>query len=325
MMADTSRPGSETGRSQVGNTVLVHVGLHKTGTTWLQRRLFQALDGQCIAYCGDIKFIYREFIVPEIGVFSADEARHAFSSLIETARANDRLPVISGEALAGRPFHAKFHRSVIAQRIAEVFPDAHILLTIREQVAIIHSMYGQYIRFGYTSDLRSFLRQPPRESSLSPVLDLDFYNYAKLIKGYRALFGEDRVTVMPFEKLIADPSGQIDMLSRRTGFRLSSDVPEETRTAVQNRGWSDLAYNAARQVNRFVSQDSRWQRARGRLSPNSIGHYVNRLTPGSLRKRMSDRARRLISDEIGPYYAASNREAYTLTGIDLGEIGYRVS
>ena len=38
MMADTSRPGSETGRSQVGNTVLVHVGLHKTGTTWLQLR-----------------------------------------------------------------------------------------------------------------------------------------------------------------------------------------------------------------------------------------------------------------------------------------------
>jgi len=302
--------------------VLVHVGLHKTGTTWLQQRVFRALDGQAISFCGDLDMIYRAFIVPEIADFSVEQTRETFADLMQTARASGRLPVISGESLAGRPFHTKYQRAVVAKRIAEVFPNARILLTIREQSAIIRSMYGQYIRFGYTSNIRQFLERPPAGSSFSPVLDWDFYDYSRLVQDYRACFEPDRVIVLPFEQLLSDPKWAVSRLETGTGVALSSNLSEAQPAKTSNPAWSVPAYNTARMLNRFVSQDSRWQRPRGRFSPGAIGYRIDRLTPGGLRRRMEEQWRQIVTEAMGDYYQSSNRAASDLIGVDLGALGY---
>lgn len=306
----------------VEDPVLVHVGLHKTGTTWLQQRVFQALDGQGIAFCGDLDLIYRTFIVPEIAEFSVEPARQAFADLLQTARTAGQLPVISGESLAGRPFHTKYQRAVVAQRIAQVFPNARILLTIREQTAIIRSMYGQYIRFGYTSNIHQFLKRPPAGSSFSPVLDWDFYDFARLIREYRTFFAPDRVLVLPFERFVSDADWAMRRIGDSTGVDLSRDLPDTQPAKTSNPAWSVPAYNAVRTLNRFISQDARWQRPRGRFSPNAIGYWANRLTPDRLRQRLDDRWRQIVAEAAGDYYQSSNRDASDLIGLDLGSLGY---
>ena len=304
--------------------VLIHVGLHKTGTTWLQQRIFKALDGRFIDFCGDLDLIYRELIVPEIVDFSTDRVRMAFAGLMQTAKAAKRLPVISGEALAGRPFHAKFHRAVVAQRIAETFPNAHILFTIREQTSIIRSMYGQYIRFGYSSSIHQFLQQPPDGSSFAPILNMDFYDYEKMIEEYRQVFAPERIVVMPFERLIADPAWAMDLLERNTGFPIPKTLPEANLEKASNPAWSALAYGAVRNLNRFVSQDARWQDRRYRFNTNAIGYWVDRITPRVLRRRMDEHLTQTVRDKIGDYYKLSNRNASKLIGVDLSEFGYAV-
>lgn len=302
-------------------TLLVHAGLHKTGTTWLQKRVFEPRHGSDIEYCGDIGLIYRQILVPGPDEFMAETARQAFAPLREQASIGQRLAVISGENLAGRPFHARFQREIAADRLAAVFPDARILLTIREQGAIIRSMYGQYLRFGYTSDLCSFLTEPPPEAAYRPVLDRAFYDYDRLIAAYERVFPAENILVLPFEWMLANPDAMIARLSAHTGAALSA-IGADTARKVTNSAWSDLAYAALRHLNRFDNQDSRWQRKPGWLHPNSIAARIDRLTPRRLRHRMQQKRIELITEMIGDRYAASNRVVAARIGIDLAALGY---
>lgn len=311
-------------KSSIDGLVLVHVGLHKTGTTWLQQRIFKALNGAEIEFCGDLKTIYREFVVPEAKDFSITRVQNVFADFMRTAQEAGRLPVISAESLAGRPFHAKYHRSILARRIAAVFPNARILLTIREQNAIIRSMYGQYIRFGYTSNIKQFLQEPSKESSFTPILDKQFYNYARLIQEYREIFLRDRICIMPFERLIADPAWALNSIEKFTGFELPGAILGAKTHKVSNPALSVLAYNTVRQLNRFISQDARWQRTNGSFNPNAVGYWVDRFTPRFLRKSMEKRLREIIDAEISDFYRRSNREASETIGTDLGQFGYAV-
>ncbi len=303
--------------------LLIHVGLEKTGTTWLQRNLFEARRGIELEYEGDLGTIYDALVVPAERDFSPEAARAAFAPLIDAARRSGRLAVISAEALAGRPFHAKHFREANLRRLAAAFPEARILATIREQTAIIGSMYGQYVRYGHTSSLREALAVPPEGSGFHPVMDLGFYDYLGLRADLLRSFPEPQVMILPFEALSRDPAAALTRLSAWTGRPLDAVDPQAAETP-RNPAWSDLAYFAMRQANRLVSQDSRWK-VRGKWwSPNAVGHRVDRLTPGFLRRSMRDRARRTVEERVGGMYARSNAELSEAIGFDLGALGYRV-
>jgi len=303
--------------------ILIHAGLHKTGTTWLQQRVFSERDGKEIAYCGDIDLLYRTFITPAASRFSAADAREGFAPLLDRAEKHKQLAVMSGEGLAGRPFHAKYYRQHTVRRLAEAFPEARILLTIREQRAIIYSMYGQYLRFGYTASLTEFLRAVPEGSSHHPILEREFYDYMLLLQDFEQVFPADRICILPFEWLLDQPQAAIDRLAGFTGHKLAPIAAATTRQS-SNPAWSDLAYSALRHLNRFHSQDARWQHKRRFPPPNAIAHQVNRLTPDALRDRMRQRNKALIEREIGDVYAASNARLAERIGIDLGRYGYSI-
>ena len=303
--------------------IVIHAGLHKTGTTWLQNRIFAPKDGTELVYCGDIELIYRSFISPAAGQFSAGTARQALAPYLARGVARALPVVLSGEALAGRPFHSKYYRQHTARRLAESFPKARILLTIREQRAIIYSMYGQYLRFGYTASLAEFLRPVPPGSSHHPILDRGFYDYMQLLRGFEQYFPADQIMILPFEWLLDQPQAAIARLANFTGHVLTPPPPGATEQS-SNPAWSDLAYAVLRHLNRFSSQDARWQHKRRFLAPNAVAHHVNRLTPDALRRRMRHQNAALIAQEIGEDYARSNADLAQRIGIDLGQYGYSI-
>jgi hypothetical protein len=302
--------------------LLVHVGLHKTSTTWLQKKVFAAKAGQEINYCGDVALIHGCFVAPSILDFCADKVRQSFRTFRHSSP--NRLSVISWEDLAGRPFHAKFRREIIADRLAAVFPDAYILITIREQIAVILSMYGQYLRYGYSSSLKAFLNEPPSGVPFDPILDRTFYDYERLIALYETHFPKERILVVPSEWMLAEPEAMTEHLSRSTGVALAP-VTRNTARETTNTAWSDLAYDALRHLNRLESQDSRWQLSPGMFRPNAMAARIDRLTPAFLRQRMHKARRQLVEDAIGNLYAASNRRVSQRIGIDLAQYGYRIS
>jgi hypothetical protein len=286
--------------------------------------VFEAKAGREIEYCGDIGLIYRQFIVPSFADFNPEQARARFAPLRAAATEKGRLAVISGENLAGRPFHAKFYREIVADRLAATFPDAHILITIREQNAVILSMYGQYLRYGYTSSLRAFLKEPPSDAAYDPVLNRSFYDYERLIATYERRFPGNKILVVPFEWMLAEPAAMMERLSLGTGIALRP-VAAETARQTTNSAWSDLAYGALRHMNRLESQDSRWQLPPGKFRPNAMAARIDWLTPAFLRQRMHMARRQLVEDEIGNLYATSNSRVSQIIGISLARYGYRTT
>ena len=307
-----------------GPPTLIHVGLHKTGTTWLQERVFQARHGTEVAYCHDVPLIHRHLIVPATDEFDPASAREAFKPVIDLAAARGLLAVISDEALAGRPFHAKYLPEIHAARLAATFPEARILITVREQRRVIYSMYGQYLRYGFTSGLRDFLATAPEMSIHRPVLDRSYFDYVRLSRVFERFFPARQVVVCPLEWMLSRPDAAMGIIFEGTGIR-ASKVEDRLTGQVVNPAWSDLANEALRHANRFNNQDSRGLSSRPLVRPNSIAHWVNRFTPPSLRRSMKATRMRMIDEAIGDYYEASNSTLSERTGLPLADYGYRIS
>jgi hypothetical protein len=81
--------------------ILFHVGPHKTGSSWLQKRFFPALDN--VVYSDDFKLTHGAFLIPRFGEFSVNATVEIFSELLDEARKSGRPLVLSDEALRFAP------------------------------------------------------------------------------------------------------------------------------------------------------------------------------------------------------------------------------
>jgi hypothetical protein len=307
--------------ASTADPALIHVGLHKTGTSWLQDRLPQR-HGRDLWFQGPDEQLRRTLILPGLPDFDPAHARAALAPLTEAAATAGLPLVISDEALAGLPFHRPFLREVLLERIARTFPQAQLMITVREQAAVIHSMYGQYLRFGFTSSLTEFLAEPSATSSFQPVLDRAYYDYARLGRYLEQIGIAERAWIVPMEWMLADTGAFIAGI----GARIGRDLPPEEEGAaarVVNPAWSPPAMWVARQANRFLAQDSRWQKQKGGpLYPNSLASRVDRMVPEATRRRLAARDRRLVKEMLGDRYAASNAALAERLGLDLSSHGY---
>ena len=302
-----------------GLDVLLHPGLHKTGTSWLQRTLLAPREGAPFLALADPRAAIAAFVLPDEADFDPQAARRALAPLAEAARAAGQVPVISAEDLGGVPFQNRFQRRVVAERLARAFPGAKLLLTIREQDAAILSMYGQFVRYGRAATLEEFLTRPPPETGFAGLLDHAHYDYDRLLTSVEGLFAE--TVMLPSEVMLADPQGTYDRLAALFG-RDAPALPEGTGERCVNPALSRPARAVTRQVNRFQEPELRGVRSY-RPNPNAVAYRVDRLVPERWRRAGAARDRRVVRDHVGDAYAASNARLAKRLGIDLAALGYR--
>jgi hypothetical protein len=306
-------------------TVLAHVGLHKTGSTWLQSRIFENPESGFV----DIASVIgrRELLDLFVRVsdldFDASVAMGAVAPAVDRARAAGLVPVLSHERLSGYSPAGSFDRVLIADRIRQVFPDVKVLIVVREQVSLIDSMYGQYVTDGGSLGLSRFLRGAPARVGRMPGFDYDIYCFDNLVAGYRRLFGHDRVLALPFEGIQADMPRFLGAIAEFAGVDpWLPDVDESVnaRHPVPVQG-------LRRFVNRFA--------VRTELSPTGMVHVrhtdelFRRLHPAferiipsrwdvRLRRRRIDRIARAVGDR----YRVSNQRLAEMIDWDLEALGY---
>ena len=110
--------------------IVIHVGLHKTGTSFLQAEIFPKIKN--VNYIGMLRY---------------------GSKIYE-----DKLNIISDEELSVNPHLPPCHgnyfdsgqRNVIAERLQSIFPNAKIILGIRNKDTWLRSVYSQYVKGGGT-------------------------------------------------------------------------------------------------------------------------------------------------------------------------------
>ena len=145
--------------------IIIHVGFPRTGTTFLQEQIFGKLRNVCLI---------RSIRFPD------------------WFRCRDKV-IISHESLSFRhydsPAEEKF---TVANALKRIFPDAKIIVGIRDAQSWLRSLYSQYIREGGTKTFDEFYKNFDKHH-------LDFDRY---ISHLRSLF--DQVFVYRFEDFKRD-------------------------------------------------------------------------------------------------------------------------
>jgi hypothetical protein len=313
-------PVGATGLAPAPVPVILHIGLHKTATTWFQRQYLNALHGTGLEAVVDFPRTHGAFIDPDWDTFDPAGARDQFAPEIERAKARGVPLFISDEGLGGRPTGSHHHQSVVLPRLAAAFPDATVLCTIREQRALILSMYGQYILRGHSSRLSNFLGAG-RPDGRRRVINWEFYDYARLHRHLGRVFSPARVVMAPMEWLLAAPDEVLARLTAASGAVLPPTPPG----AADRRERPALApqtLDMIRLANMAVPQDSRWIVSGKRYSPNALGYWVDKAIPRGAAKRARGRRRAMIDAAVGDRYAAANDRLARTLGLDLAAYGY---
>jgi hypothetical protein len=233
------------------------------------------------------------------------------------SEAEIRPVVISVESLVGDVFNGANTAASIRHRLAEVFPDPTVLLTIRRQDLLLKSVYSQYINEGGIKSIEVFLQgRAPGAQGFA----LEAFLFDEVISELSQLFGTDHVHVMPAE-LLSD-EGFLKDKFREVGLDIDSwDATQRSNSSlprtgleilrISNRLFRATSFNKNPVVPIRISAQLRHQLQRDRslsLFRYFSGHPI----------ALPDWAQRRIPE----LYSDSNRRVSEMTGIDLSSLGY---
>lgn len=172
---------------------LIHIGFPKTGSTFLQKYF---LDHPLLKYLPDQLSEY-----DKTGVINLDSFCEELD--YKSVLSSEQLSVWSGGTYNGDSesdrldYDSQQQQKYVAEALLESIPNAGILIVIRSPRSVLVSVYSQYISKGGTEDFVSFLNRLGGKICR-------LYNYQYIIEMYQAVFGHNKVLVLPFELLVAD-------------------------------------------------------------------------------------------------------------------------
>jgi hypothetical protein len=307
--------------NQIAISPVVHIGMHKTATTYLQTSVFSNKAVFQRPWGGGSALAVEHFVLQHPERFSAQEARKAVTDALIPD--SPLIPVISHEELSGNPMNGQYDMDRVATRIHATLPEARILIGIREQNSAILSNYSQYIRQGGTKPLMDLLTTARPGPGYRPTMRLDHFEYDLIIQHYARLFGSERVLVLPIEQLRQHPALYCErlktFLSTTQDFQLPETVVNARRTAF-SRGLE-------RQLNKVVASPKIRAEA---YSDNPFAFRLkNRVLRGvdtalgRFATSSSGQLKDQISSFVGDTFAASNARTANLIGQDLAALGYK--
>jgi hypothetical protein len=306
----------------MSDSLLIHVGYHKTATTWLQRKVF-ANDSSGFDWVLGRNWEARRYLVaPTSLCFDETEARRRFSVALERAHDRGRIPVISDERLSGNPHSGGYDSKENAQRLARTFPEARILIVIRRQRDAIYSTYDQYVEAGGACSIGDYLSHRTRYAV--PSFRLEHFEYHRLVSTYLELFGRERVLVLPYEQLKAQPMVFLRRIMDFAG-NPSAFVADVAQRA--NAGRPAILSAVLRRLNPFLVRDdlngfSILAVPNGRRVVYPLLERGVALLPEAFNSRVERRVRDEIDAACRNYFGQSNRATAELAGLDLRALGY---
>lgn len=144
--------------------VFIHIGMPRTGTTFLQSKIFPKIEGV-------------EFVGPPFTQFgnAFNELLYADDSLYDEEKVIDELKafkgkklIISNENFIGQSIYLNhINRTNIAKRLKNIFPEARIILYLRNQIDLLKSLYSISVLWGEYKTFEQFI-----------YLHSDSYSYA---------------------------------------------------------------------------------------------------------------------------------------------------
>lgn len=230
--------------------VYIHIGLPKTGTTFLQHLIFPMLR--------DVNYL---------------ETNTNIKNFINNYNLKNQF-LISSESLSGNPFSGYWFRDFKNNivKVKKLFPDASIILGVREHKSLIKSLFNQYLHEGGTKDFTRFFNQANDEKYFFERADLSYKLRIELIEEYF-----ENVYCFSFEEFKVDFESFFRKFGRFLGVRLEEieeiiSYSKKIKSSNINKGVGLLQGEILRKLNRF---DFFLRKMPG--SPSLNNKYFNRL------------------------------------------------
>ncbi len=178
----------------------IHIGYHKTATTWLQLCGFR--EHPDIVMLNDSRtsldsYFVNNFVHVDENYFNADVFEKEFTGEIKRIQ-GDVSGLIVGiceENISGHYWHGRDERMLI-ERVARVFGDTKIIITIRNQLDMLISLYANYVKFNAgTRSLGALLL----DKSVFGEKVFEKLCYDRLVCRCLSLFGKSNVMVVCYE------------------------------------------------------------------------------------------------------------------------------
>ena len=292
--------------------LFIHIGYHKTATTWMQRLLFVPEHGYYPLAKHDQ--IFEHVIGPHGLRFDPGPMRQIIASGLEKMPQTG-IPVLSSELLCGNPFFGGRESDAYAERLKAIAPNARILISIRAQLQILPSIYMQYLSRGGTMSCKQFFEGRAWRGYFT--FDAGHFEYDRLVARYQTLFGADNVHVLTQESIKADMAAAAQRLAEFSSNADFHGLAPEARQ-IRMASYPEHAAPFLRRANHIQHSI---------LSPNPI--FSLGETPGGLYQALGyvlkapTISRRLknyrpVSSYVGQHFASrytdSNARLATLTG-----------
>jgi Sulfotransferase family len=206
---------------------LIHIGYHRTGSSFLQTELFP--------------------LIPRVAItpYLEEAERHAADPTL-------RLAIFTDESLSNDLTCDTPH---FAPELARKFPGARILIGIRSQYSVMRGAYHLYMKTGGTDDYEAFVR----------VRCGRLFDYARMVDAYRQAFGSEHVFVLPQEDLLRDPLISLANLLRFIGC--DPELASKVRIRTIKPSVGDTMLTVLRQRNLMISPLRRlWPQAYGNIT-----------------------------------------------------------
>lgn len=241
------------------------------------------------------------------------EARRQVEAILDQAgRDGMAAAVISDETMC-KPQRFNWHPGLV-RRLRDLFPEARILLTLRNQVDIVASLYGLYLRRSLATGtpVAGFSEWYLHGAGSSYVPLTDRFNFLSLYQPLAEAFGGENIAILTYEEFTADPGAYLRRLARVFGcesFAMPVDEVVNPSPALDMRLKRKLAQGLSARLYRY-----------GRLNPIfPLLDWLSGATAVSLDGLVAhEDARRVISY----LFAESNDDFAELAGIDLAGLGY---
>lgn len=186
---------------------LIHIGLPNAASTFFQKIVFPTAKRAHFIdpfNSEDFNTVYVPICFHEDYHYDSNVIR----SYIRQHCQSENL-ILSRENLS---CSAAIGRDVIASRLKEQFPEAKILIVLRNQAEAMISYYGQMLQNTYDS-IQPFDGFFERHIRATKRGEFRHYHYDALLHYYLELFGRDNMLVILFEDLNRDRAGYVKMVS----------------------------------------------------------------------------------------------------------------
>lgn len=236
------------------DAILLHIGVHKTGTTAIQSALAQAdevLAGQGILYPAPRSHFDTGMAAlgRQAGWDRSDEPRDRskWLDVVKRSRRHSGRVLFSSEVLCEADDEA-------ARRlIDELGSDrVQVLITLRPLEALLPSTWQQYLKSGYSLPYRRWLRRVLKSTESTTTRSFWRRNdHGRLVERWGALVGAENVAVLVVNPL--DRFGLYRDFERLLGLPEGSLVP--TASAPGNRSLSAAEAEALRRFNKRMRDE----------------------------------------------------------------------